>query len=345
MNPWNDFNNYSGTLNLYTYDTPSEFVEQLTETIANSTYRKQNLALTRTSICPAVLIETGFISNPAEYEYFSKDENQKEMAEKIGSALEQYFYNLNDISVEGTTESTTESTTETTTTTTTATTTSSSSKSSGSSSSGGGSSSSKASSNSTTEATTEATTAAKADNVTESTTQSVLSDISGHWAESYITSAFEKGLVNGYENGSFKPNNAVTRAEFIKVLYTIFGNNDSSSSDISFADVDGNEWYCNYVKWGVANGLINGYDDNTFRANKEITREEAAVILSKCVALSDTGASVDFKDSDTVSAWAKDSVDKISKSGIMQGDNNGCFNPKKTLTRAETAVLADRIAD
>jgi N-acetylmuramoyl-L-alanine amidase len=77
MNPWNDFNNYSGTLNLYTYDTPSEFVEQLTTAITNSTYRKQNLALTRTSICPAVLIETGFISNPVEYEYFSKDENQR----------------------------------------------------------------------------------------------------------------------------------------------------------------------------------------------------------------------------------------------------------------------------
>jgi N-acetylmuramoyl-L-alanine amidase len=94
MNPWMNYNEYIGTLNLYTHDSPTQFVEKLTEELKGSTYRKQNLALTRTSICPAVLIETGFISNPVECEYLSKDKNQKEMAEKIGYAIEQYFYGL-----------------------------------------------------------------------------------------------------------------------------------------------------------------------------------------------------------------------------------------------------------
>jgi N-acetylmuramoyl-L-alanine amidase len=94
MNPWMDYNEYSGTLNLYTHDSPTQFVEKLTEGLTGSTARKQNLALTRTSICPAVLIETGFISNPQECEYLSKDSNQREMAEKIGYAIEQYFYGL-----------------------------------------------------------------------------------------------------------------------------------------------------------------------------------------------------------------------------------------------------------
>jgi N-acetylmuramoyl-L-alanine amidase len=94
MNPWMNYNEYKGTLNLYTHDSPTQFVEKLTQQLKGSTYRKQNLALTRTSICPAVLIETGFISNPDECEYLSKDANQKEMAQKIGYAIEQYFYGL-----------------------------------------------------------------------------------------------------------------------------------------------------------------------------------------------------------------------------------------------------------
>jgi hypothetical protein len=206
------------------------------------------------------------------------------MAEKIGYAIEQYFYGLNNIIPETTTEATTENTT------------------------------------------------------------AVFSDISGHWAESYIKTAFEKGILNGYNDGTFKPNNSVTRAEFIKILYTIFGNDENADkNDISFADVNGNEWYCKYVKWGVANGLISGYNDNTFRANNNITREEAAVVLSKCANLTANSEKVKIVDADSVSSWAKDSVNKVIDSGIMRGDTNGCFNPKKSLTRAETAVLANKL--
>jgi N-acetylmuramoyl-L-alanine amidase len=274
MNAWQDFNNYSGTLNLYTYDTPSQFVEQLTEQLNASTYRKQNLALTRTTVCPTVLIETGFISNPTEYEYFSKTENQKEMAEKIGYAIEQYFYNR----------------------------------------------------------------------ISDGEDSIIFSDISNHWAEKYITSAYEKGFINGYGDDTYQPSNSITRAEFIQILYNIFGNEEKG--DVSFADVNGNEWYYNCISWAVANGLISGYSDNTFRAGKEISREEAAVILSRCIksVTSSEEVSVAFKDNSDISAWASDSVDQISKAGIMQGDTNGYFNPKKTLTRAEMAVLADKIS-
>jgi hypothetical protein len=331
-----------------------------------------------------VLIETGFISNPVEYEYFSKAENQKAMAEKIGAALEDYFYNINgltdesttEVSSEATTEITTEATTEETseettaetttvaetssetTTVTTETTTATAETSSetttvvtsGTSHAGSGKSStirnsSKTTTETTTEDDTEETTEKATKTTTEATTESTtaaLSDISGHYAESYITKAFERGFVSGYNDGTFKPNNSVTRAEFIKILYTIFGNNEST--DISFADISGTEWYCKYVKWGVAKGLISGYSDNTFRANNQITREEAAVILSKCADLNKVGETVEIKDTADISTWAKDSVDKVSKAGIMQGDTNGYFNPKKSLTRAETAVLAIQIS-
>jgi hypothetical protein len=144
-------------------------------------------------------------------------------------------------------------------------------------------------------------------------------------------------------NGEFKPNGTVTRAEFLQTLYNILGNDESKDTD--FADIKGNEWYYDCVKWGVANGLINGYEDNTFRANKQISREEAAVILARCVNLTDTSNSNGkFTDEASISSWAKSAVDKIAGAEIIKGDNNGRFNPKNSLTRAETAVLADRIS-
>jgi N-acetylmuramoyl-L-alanine amidase len=369
MNATTDFNRVSGTLNLHTYDTPTQFVEKLTEAITGSTYRKQNLALTRTTVCPAVLIETGFICNPVEYEYLSKDENQKEMAEKIGNAIEQYFYSLDDVadtdesttevSTESSTETTTATTVESSTETTTATTVESSTETTTvrRSSGGGSSRSSKKTTTTTTEATTvdddtetttsEDDTEVSTEESTETTTEATttgnvdLSDVDNHWAKDFIASAFGKGYVKGYDDNTYKPEKAVTRAEFIQILYNIFGKEESK--DVTFADVKGNEWYYDSLKWGVANGIITGYDDNTFKAGKEISREEAAVILSRCVNIDSNENGVDFKDGSNISAWAKDGVDLISKIGIMKGDDNGNFNPKKSLTRAETAVIADSI--
>jgi N-acetylmuramoyl-L-alanine amidase len=289
MNPWVDYNDYTGTLNLYTYDSPTEFVETLTNLmVANgaavpghtTTYRKQNLALTRTSICPAVLIETGFICNPDECEYLIKSENQKVMAEKIGAAIEQYFYNLESAATDNTT--------------------------------------------------------------IDNSEKAAFSDIGAHWAKDAITSAFEKGLLNGYDDGTFRPEHAITRAEFLQILYNIYGN--AGSSDVTFSDVSADAWYSECVKWGVAGGLTTGYDDNTFRANQEISREEAAVMLSRCANLPTGENNAVFRDAGNISEWAKDSVAKIAKIGIMQGDENGRFNPTQSLTRAEMAVIAGRLS-
>lgn len=93
-NEWEDFGEKSGTLNLYSYDTPDSFVQKLTDYMGNTEYKKQNLALTRTTVCPAVLVETGYMSNPQEYQYLIKAENQKAMAEKIGNGIEKYFENI-----------------------------------------------------------------------------------------------------------------------------------------------------------------------------------------------------------------------------------------------------------
>ena len=98
---WWDFGRKQGTLNLYSYDTPDGFVQKLTDYMENTEYKKQNLALTRTTVCPAVLVETGYMSNPQEYQYLIKGENQKAMAEKIGKGIEKYFENIQNTDLKG----------------------------------------------------------------------------------------------------------------------------------------------------------------------------------------------------------------------------------------------------
>ncbi len=89
-NEWEDFGELKGTLDLYTYDSPTAFVENVSQTM-NAPYEKNNLALTRISACPAILIETGYMSNPEEYAYLISEAGQKELALKISQAIEKYF--------------------------------------------------------------------------------------------------------------------------------------------------------------------------------------------------------------------------------------------------------------
>lgn len=193
------------------------------------------------------------------------------------------------------------------------------------------------------------------ENGTEVTTESIaiessdkFIDISEHWAREIINVIADKNIVNGYEDNTFKPNNSITRAEFLTILYNSgLADTADIDSDISFADVTGNEWYYDYIKWGVENNLIVGYDDNTFRGNNIISRQEMAVVISKFIELSDINLdeteAVIFADADNIAPWAKEYVNSISAYGIVKGDNNNCYLPNKDLTRAETAVIINQL--
>lgn len=205
---------------------------------------------------------------------------------------------------------------------------------------GGGNSSSKASAKAetTTEATTENTANSNADKFT---------DISNHWAREVINSIAGKNIVNGYADGTFKPDNSITRAEFLTMLYNTGLADTSVKGDVTFADVTGNEWYYDYISWGAENNLIVGYEDNTFRGNDVISRQEMAVVVSKFVKLANIkftdGEAIVFADNAAIASWAKQYVDDISAYGIVMGDNNNCYLPDKNLTRAETAVIIDKV--
>jgi hypothetical protein len=173
-------------------------------------------------------------------------------------------------------------------------------------------------------------------------------DIAEHWAKDVINFVADLGVVKGYDDNTFRPNNSITRAEFLTILYNSgLADTTKANADVNFDDVSGNEWYYDYIKWGVENNLIVGYDDNTFKGDNVISRQETAVVMSKFIELAnielEESKPIEFDDADSITQWAKEYVDMISAYGIATGDNNNCYLPTKDLTRAETATIISRI--
>ncbi len=169
-----------------------------------------------------------------------------------------------------------------------------------------------------------------------------LTDISGHWAYESIADLFARGIVSGDENKMFFPDNNITRAEFCKMVTAVAGKTAAADSAVSFADVAGEAWYYNYVIAAAQSGLINGYEDGTFRPDSNISRQEMAVIIDRMIKAENIstgdGASASFTDISSVADYARDAVMELSGMGIIAGDG-GSFRPNDGLTKAEASTV------
>ncbi|MDD4391080.1 MAG: S-layer homology domain-containing protein [Eubacteriales bacterium] len=170
------------------------------------------------------------------------------------------------------------------------------------------------------------------------------SDARGHWAESYINKAVSKGIVTGYPDGKFRPDAPVTRAEFITMVNKALGNRGSAS--VNFSDTPAFEWYYQAVAKAVAAAYTGGYDDGTFRPDAKISRQEAAVMISRIVPTYGYSASIGkFKDSAKVASWAASSLSKVNGKGYIGAYDDGLLHPEDSLTRAQTAKIITDIID
>lgn len=166
-------------------------------------------------------------------------------------------------------------------------------------------------------------------------------DISGHWAEKVITQWQEKGLISGYEDGTFKPDNSVTRAEFVIMLNKALG--FAEKGNVTFSDVSANAWYYDAVAVAVEAGYCAGYEDGTFKPNATITRAEAAVMIAKAKELTaNTEAADKFADVSNIPVWAKGFIGAVSVAGFMTGRPDGTFDASNTITRAEAVSSLNR---
>ncbi len=171
-----------------------------------------------------------------------------------------------------------------------------------------------------------------------------IKDIHNHWAKNEIYRAISKGFVQGYPDGTFKPDKPVTRAEFTTMINKAL--KLKTTDTIFFKDVPRGEWYYQEVQKGLYAAFVGGYRDNTFKPNAPITRQEACVMLSRIVPVSNNLVSLDkFSDKKSIAPWALDGFLQIVSKKYINGYDDGKLHPLDKMTRAQTAKIIGDILD
>ena len=189
----------------------------------------------------------------------------------------------------------------------------------------------------------------------------MMTDISGHWAESYITQAMNEGLFSGTSDTTFEPETCMTRGMFVTVLAHIAGV-DRTTYDTQllpnlYSDTTADAYYAPYVLWATQNGIIYGYSDGGFHPDDDITREQIAAIFVRFAStynyelwnIAPEAVSTVFQDVDSISSYAVSAVENMRITGIVRGrtgeDGLLYFAPQETATRAEAAAMFIRLTN
>lgn len=183
----------------------------------------------------------------------------------------------------------------------------------------------------------------------EETIHVEFTDIANHWSSEAVIRMASKGILEGYEDGTFKPNNNITRGEITAVLSRAF-DLQATSNESAFKDVEAGKWYAPYVQAMYENGITTGRSDGTFGVQESITNEDFAVMISRV--LKSKGIVLEvvrpqyvpFKDQAQISSYAQDAIKELYQLGILSG-SEGMINPKGLATRAQVATIIDRILE
>lgn len=171
----------------------------------------------------------------------------------------------------------------------------------------------------------------------------IFEDANGHWASDAITFVTSHEIFNGTSATTFAPNTGITRGMLVKVLHNLEGN-PLSIHDDHFSDVSANAWFADSVQWAVSKGIVNGINNEKFAPEKQISREDLAVMLYRYAGSPSVsnGGHLAFHDMDQVSAYADTAVRWAVENGIITGTDSDTLNPKGTATRGQTAVIMMR---
>lgn len=170
----------------------------------------------------------------------------------------------------------------------------------------------------------------------------------GSWYYKSIVYAVSNGLMNGVGDSKFEPEEGMTRAMLVTVLWRYEGSPKQRPS--TFSDVRRGQWYSEAVSWAAKNGIVTGVGDNKFEPDTQITREQIATILyryaqKKRADTSARGSLSAFPDNGKVNGWAKTALQWCVGEGLIGGTNeNGrvYLDPQGTATRAQVATILMR---
>lgn len=174
-----------------------------------------------------------------------------------------------------------------------------------------------------------------------------------HYAKKDIEILASKFVVSGYEDGQYHPERNITRAEFATLLIRALGILPDDKEPAAFNDVKPEDWYAANIASAVKAGLVNGYEDGSFRPNQNITRQEMIAMMVNALKVGGYDKTLTpqekeevlskFKDKDSIPDWAKDAAAIAVKEGIMNGIDQQTFSPNTIADRGQSAVVLYRM--
>ena len=168
------------------------------------------------------------------------------------------------------------------------------------------------------------------------------------WFFDPVCYVYREGLMTGTSATTFAPNTTTTRAMIVSILAR--QENVTSAEDAGFTDVDENDWFATAVNWAAREGIVAGFEDDSFRPNAAITREQLAAILCNYSAWKgeDTSARADlsrYSDAAEVSSWASDVMQWAVAEGLISGMTADELQPQGSATRAQVAAILQRYVE
>ena len=159
-----------------------------------------------------------------------------------------------------------------------------------------------------------------------------------HWAFEAVSYLADNFILNGYLDGTFKPESNITRAEFAKIIVSATESLEGDATS-SFSDVSADHWSYSYISTAYKRGYITGYPDGTFKPEAKITRADICTIVNRVLKAKAGENSITFTDADSIPEYAKEAVYALASKGILNGYEDGTFLPTANATRAQTAKI------
>ncbi len=169
-------------------------------------------------------------------------------------------------------------------------------------------------------------------------------DAGAHWAQKDIELMAGRGIIGGYEDGTFRPGKPVTRAELAALLVKLLDLSEVRPESPTFADVEPSAWYYGAVEAAARAGLLAG-DGRNFRPDATLTRQEMAAVVVRLSGLSGSAPAANFADENEIAPWARQAVAAAYARGLMRGMDDRLFAPGSMVTRAQCATLLARLGD
>ena len=147
-----------------------------------------------------------------------------------------------------------------------------------------------------------------------------------------------KSFINGFENGTVRPNDLITRAQLAQIVYSLYYKSGDVSG-VNYSEVSSSHWAYNAISFVSAQGYMTGYPDGTFKPDAPITRAEIATVISR---LKNLQNSQQATFTDVSGHWATEHINKLVAAGFISGYPDNTFKPNDNATRAEAVSIISK---